>query len=83
MLKFLLCITEVVVQSCVCVWQVHFKKLANNNKLYLAYLTNSVGCISYTRFSSPAVHLLLIQLKVEQLMNCVISSKATTPCGRS
>lgn len=44
---------KVMVQSFVCAWQVHFKKLANNKKLYLAYLTISTGYIPYTRLSSP------------------------------
>lgn len=34
-------------------WQAHFKKLANNNKLCLAYVMISTGYISYTRLLAP------------------------------
>lgn len=51
--SFYIFLIKVMVQSFVCVWQVHFKQLANNKKLYLAYLTISMGYIPYTRLSSP------------------------------
>lgn len=38
---------------CVCVWQAHFKELANSNKLCLAYAMISMGYISYTSFFAP------------------------------
>lgn len=38
---------------CVCGGQAHFKKLANNNKLYLAYVMISMGYISYTSLFAP------------------------------
>lgn len=48
-------------------WQVHFKQLANNKKLYLAYLTISTGYIPYTRLSSP--HMLSPDLTENRAVN--------------